>query len=165
MVPALVPAAGDVAVAGPAHGGPHALRVGARAHQRTRERLVPLRRRLAGVLGVDLHRVALPGQRVVGRGDSVGQILSPRPVLERRRLPFKRVGPEDPGRGHRVVVDPVHPVAVDDLHGQAAGPLYGEEGILYAELDPELLLQSRQRFDPAGHYHRPDILSLTVTPL
>lgn len=46
-----------------------------------------------------------------------------------------------------------------------AGPLYGEEGILYAELDPELLLQSRQRFDPSGHYHRPDILSLTVTPL
>jgi nitrilase len=46
-----------------------------------------------------------------------------------------------------------------------AGPLYGEEGILYAELDPELLLQSRQRFDPAGHYHRPDVLSLTVTPL
>ncbi len=46
-----------------------------------------------------------------------------------------------------------------------AGPLYGEEGILYATLDPELLLQSRQRFDPAGHYHRPDILSLTVTPL
>ena len=45
-----------------------------------------------------------------------------------------------------------------------AGPLYGEEGILYAELDPELLLQSRQRFDPAGHYHRPDVLRLTVTP-
>jgi nitrilase len=46
-----------------------------------------------------------------------------------------------------------------------AGPLYGEEAILYAELDPELLAQSRQRFDPAGHYHRPDVLSLTVTPL
>ena len=45
-----------------------------------------------------------------------------------------------------------------------AGPLYDEEGILYAELDPELLLQSRQRFDPAGHYHRPDVLTLTVTP-
>ena len=45
-----------------------------------------------------------------------------------------------------------------------AGPLYDEEGILYAELEPELLLQSRQRFDPAGHYHRPDVLSLTVTP-
>ena len=46
-----------------------------------------------------------------------------------------------------------------------AGPLYGEEGILYAELDPDLLLQSRQRFDPAGHYHRPDVLRLTVSPL
>jgi nitrilase len=45
-----------------------------------------------------------------------------------------------------------------------AGPLYNEEGILYAELDPDLLLRSRQRFDPAGHYHRPDILKLTVTP-
>jgi nitrilase len=45
-----------------------------------------------------------------------------------------------------------------------AGPLYDEEGILYAELDPDLLLRSRQRFDPAGHYHRPDVLRLTVTP-
>ncbi len=48
--------------------------------------------------------------------------------------------------------------------GYLAGPLYDEEGILYAELDPDLLLQARQRFDPAGHYHRPDIFKLTVTP-
>jgi nitrilase len=46
-----------------------------------------------------------------------------------------------------------------------AGPLYGEEGILYAELDPDRLREARQRFDPAGHYHRPDVLKLTVTPL
>ena len=45
-----------------------------------------------------------------------------------------------------------------------AGPLYGEEGILYAELDPARLLEERQRFDPAGHYHRPDVLRLEVTP-
>jgi nitrilase len=43
-----------------------------------------------------------------------------------------------------------------------AGPLYGEEGILYAELDPARLAEERQRFDPAGHYHRPDVLGLTV---
>ena len=36
-----------------------------------------------------------------------------------------------------------------------AGPLYDEEGILYAELDPARLVRERQRFDPAGHYHRP----------
>jgi len=46
-----------------------------------------------------------------------------------------------------------------------AGPLYDEEGILYAELEPQRLLEERQRFDPAGHYHRPDVLGLTVTPL
>jgi nitrilase len=45
-----------------------------------------------------------------------------------------------------------------------AGPLYGEEGILYAELDPARLWEERQRFDPSGHYHRPDVLQLTVTP-
>jgi nitrilase len=43
-----------------------------------------------------------------------------------------------------------------------AGPLYDEEGILYAELDPARLHEERQRFDAAGHYHRPDVLGLTV---
>ena len=43
------------------------------------------------------------------------------------------------------------------------GPLYGEEGILYG-LDPARLVEERQRFDPAGHYHRPDVLRLEVTP-
>jgi nitrilase len=43
-----------------------------------------------------------------------------------------------------------------------AGPLYDQEGVLYAELDPARLWEERQRFDPAGHYHRPDVLQLTV---
>ena len=43
-----------------------------------------------------------------------------------------------------------------------AGPLYDEEGVLYAELDPASLRAERQRFDPAGHYHRPDVLRLKV---
>ena len=45
-----------------------------------------------------------------------------------------------------------------------AGPLYDEEGILYAELDPVRLLAERQRFDPVGHYHRPDVLRLGISP-
>jgi nitrilase len=44
-----------------------------------------------------------------------------------------------------------------------AGPAYGEEAILYAELDPAQLAAERQRFDPAGHYHRPELLKLTLT--
>ena len=43
-----------------------------------------------------------------------------------------------------------------------AGPLYDEEGILYAELEPARLLEERQRFDAAGHYHRPDVFRLQV---
>ena len=45
-----------------------------------------------------------------------------------------------------------------------AGPVYDREEILYAELDPARLLEERQRFDPAGHYHRPDVLKLEVRP-
>jgi nitrilase len=43
-----------------------------------------------------------------------------------------------------------------------AGPLYDEEGILTARLEPDRLWEERQRFDPVGHYHRPDVLGLTV---
>ena len=43
-----------------------------------------------------------------------------------------------------------------------AGPLYDEEGILYADLEPARLFEERQRFDPAGHYHRPDVFRLRV---
>ena len=39
-----------------------------------------------------------------------------------------------------------------------AGPLYDEEGVLYADLEPDRLFEERQRFDPAGHYHRPELL-------
>jgi nitrilase len=45
-----------------------------------------------------------------------------------------------------------------------AGPLFGEPAILYAELDPSALLGARQRFDPVGHYNRPDVLQLQVNP-
>jgi nitrilase len=45
-----------------------------------------------------------------------------------------------------------------------AGPLYDEEGILYADLDPQRLYEEHQRFDAAGHYHRPDVLELRVRP-
>ena len=60
------------------------------------------------------------------------------------------------GRGGSAIVAP------DGAY--LAGPLWDEEGILYADLEPTVLYTARQRFDPAGHYHRPDVLSLTVTP-
>jgi nitrilase len=63
-------------------------------------------------------------------------------------------GPELLGRGGSAILAP------DGTY--LAGPLWDEEGILVAELDPDRLYEERQRFDPAGHYHRPDVLSLQV---
>ena len=47
-----------------------------------------------------------------------------------------------------------------DLPGRAA--LYGEEGILYAEIDTRRAQLARQQFDPVGHYSRPDVFRLVV---
>jgi len=66
-------------------------------------------------------------------------------------------GDELVGRGGSAIIGP------DGSY--LAGPLWDQEGILYADLDPQLLYQERQRFDPAGHYSRPDVLKLRVTPL
>jgi nitrilase len=63
-------------------------------------------------------------------------------------------GPELLGRGGSVIVAP------DGSY--LAGPAWEDEAILYAELDPERLYEERQRFDPAGHYHRPDVLQLRI---
>jgi nitrilase len=64
-------------------------------------------------------------------------------------------GPELLGRGGSAILGP------DGSY--LAGPLWDEEGILYAELDPQRLYEERQRFDPAGHYHRPDVFRLEIS--
>jgi nitrilase len=63
-------------------------------------------------------------------------------------------GPDLLGRGGSAIFGP------DGNY--LAGPLWDEEGILYAELDPAQLYAERQRFDPAGHYHRPDVFDFGV---
>ena len=59
-------------------------------------------------------------------------------------------------RGNAVIVDPAGRIV--------AGPLRDEEGILYAEIDFAQARASRMQFDPVGHYSRPDVLRLVVTP-
>ncbi|MEX2655359.1 MAG: carbon-nitrogen hydrolase family protein, partial [Acidimicrobiia bacterium] len=57
-------------------------------------------------------------------------------------------------RGNTTVVDPFGRIL--------AGPLVGEEGIVYADLDLNLIPSARRQFDPVGHYSRSDVLRLVV---
>lgn len=43
-----------------------------------------------------------------------------------------------------------------------AGPLYGQEGVLYAEVDLRLIPLAKCMVDGVGHYARPDLLSLCL---
>jgi nitrilase len=62
--------------------------------------------------------------------------------------------PEIMCRGGSVIVSPTGDVL--------AGPLWGEEGMLLAELDLEEVTRARLDFDVVGHYARPDIFQLHV---
>jgi nitrilase len=57
-------------------------------------------------------------------------------------------------RGLSVIVDPDGKIV--------AGPLDGQEGILYADVEPSQLVGPRWQLDVAGHYSRPDLFELTV---
>lgn len=57
-------------------------------------------------------------------------------------------------RGGSLVVDPTGSII--------AGPVYGEETILYADLDPSLRTRWHLDFDAVGHYARPDVFELRV---
>jgi nitrilase len=68
--------------------------------------------------------------------------------------PELKAMPEVMCRGGSVIVSPMGVVI--------AGPLYGEEDILYAELDMGEIVRSKVDFDVVGHYSRPDVFQLTV---
>ena len=62
--------------------------------------------------------------------------------------------PEIMCAGGSVIVSPTGEVL--------AGPLFGSEGILYGDLDFDVLVKSRLDFDVMGHYSRGDVFTLLV---
>lgn len=43
-----------------------------------------------------------------------------------------------------------------------SGPLKGEEALLYADLDLDLIIKSKRMFDVVGHYSRPDVFDFKI---
>jgi nitrilase len=62
--------------------------------------------------------------------------------------------PEEICRGGSTIISPLGEVI--------AGPLYGEEGILYADLDMDDVARGKLDFDVVGHYARPDVFKLII---
>lgn len=62
--------------------------------------------------------------------------------------------PDVMSRGGSCIIDP---------YGEyIAGPLYDEPGILTAELDLDMIVESKLDWDPVGHYNRPEIFDFRI---
>jgi len=59
-------------------------------------------------------------------------------------------------------INPGDAVVYKPFGGVLVGPMRREKGMLSAEIDIESVRASRRKFDVAGHYARPDVLSLRV---
>ncbi len=96
-----------------------------------------------------LRHIALEGRCfVLGCNQYVTRSMYPEPFVP-------KAGAGDFScRGGSAVVSP--------LGELLAGPLYDEEGILYADLHMDQLVQARFDFDVVGHYARPDVFRLLV---
>jgi nitrilase len=59
-------------------------------------------------------------------------------------------------------VNPGDSAIVDPDGKVIAGPLHDEQGLLFAEVEPQRITGPRWQLDVAGHYARPDVLELVV---
>ena len=65
--------------------------------------------------------------------------------------------PEVMSRGGSCIIDP---------YGEyVAGPLFDEPGILTAEIDLDMIVESKLDWDPVGHYNRPEIFDFKVNEI
>ena len=87
-------------------------------------------------------------------------VLSANQFMRRDNAPadFKPVQGDTPQtvliNGGSMIVSPLGEVL--------AGPAFGEETILYADLDPDEIIRGKMDFDVSGHYARADVFMLEV---
>ena len=99
-----------------------------------------------------LQHIALEGRCfVLGCNQYVERDMYPEDLETREEL---EAWPEVLSRGGSVIYGPL-----GDL---VAGPLWGEAGMLVADLDLTAIARSKFDFDVTGHYARPDVFTLEV---
>lgn len=99
-----------------------------------------------------IQHIALEGRCfVLSCNQFVTQSMYPADLEGREDLEGQ---PEVLSRGGSAIVSP--------LGHYLAGPLYGEEGILYADLQGTTLSEAKFDFDVVGHYARDDVFSFGV---
>jgi nitrilase len=106
----------------------------------------------AGTWLATLQHIAKEGRLLV-----IGVCMALRKDQVPDRFEFKKVYPERQewiNIGNSAIVNP-------DGHF-IAGPVVQKEEILYADVEPRQLRESRYWFDAAGHYGRPDVFQLSV---
>ena len=73
---------------------------------------------------------------------------------------FKKLYPEGRewiNQGNSSIINPKGQVI--------AGPLEAKEGILYADIDLNEIIEAKRMFDVVGHYSRPDVFNFSVKPM
>jgi nitrilase len=99
-----------------------------------------------------MRHIALEGRCfVLGCNQYVTRSMYPTDIPGYEELASQ---PEEMCRGGSVIISPMGEVL--------AGPLFGEEGILTAELDLSEVVKGKFDFDVVGHYNRPDIFDLNI---
>lgn len=87
-------------------------------------------------------------------------VLSANQFMTRRHAPddYKPVQGDAPAtvliNGGSVIISPLGDIL--------AGPVFGEEAILFADLDPADIARGKMDFDVAGHYARADVFNLSI---
>jgi aliphatic nitrilase len=105
------------------------------------------------------NRVAIDSQAFAQMSKAF--VISACGTVDDRMIKMLQAGPEaekflrDPNCcGGSLIVDPLSRII--------AGPMGAEEGILYADCNLDLGIQTKLRHDFAGHYNRPDIFQVHI---
>lgn len=70
---------------------------------------------------------------------------------------FKKLYPEG-----RSWINPGNSCIINPKGKIIAGPLEAKEGILYADIDLDEILEAKRMFDVVGHYSRPDVFHFSL---